>query len=186
MTETNRTYDTTSSALCPPDSGPIAQPGADLQSALGRADIAARCVSAPTASERRRWQVIALLADQVPLAEIVTATGYRLRTIREIAQRYHASGAAALADRRSYSQGAPPLLTPALQRELQHALQRPPLSGGEWNGPMVAHWIADRTGKRVHRQRGWEYLRRLAGTPVPDDQSQPHRDCATERTERTE
>jgi transposase len=139
------------------------------QAPLSRAEIMERSTSAPTASERRRWQVIGLLLDQVTLSEIVAATGYRQRTIREIAQRYRELGAGALADRRAQSHGAPPLLAPALQAELRHILQNPPPSGGDWTGPMVAQWIANKTGKRVHRQRGWEYLRRLQATNVHDD-----------------
>jgi transposase len=134
---------------------------------LSRGEIAARCLSAPTANERRRWQVVGLLADQAPLAEIVAATGYRPRTIREIGQRYRELGAAALVDLRAHSQGAPALLSPSLQRELRRALQSPPAGGGAWTGPKVAQWIAARTGRRVHRQRGWEYLHRLQSTAAP-------------------
>lgn len=140
---------------------------------LSRAEIAARGAAASTTNERRRWQVIGLLADQVPLAEIIVATGYRARTIRELARRYRASGAAALIDRRRTSKGAAPLLNAALQSELQRALLQPPDCGGHWTGPKVAQWIADRTGKPIHRQRGWEYLRRLRpvdpGMPLYSD-----------------
>jgi transposase len=157
MTESNRTNHTTTSTPSKTVEAP----------ALSRAEIAARCDSAPTASERRRWQVISLLADEVPLAEIVAVTGYRPRTIREIAQRYHAFGAATLQDRRAHSQGAPPLLSASLQNELWQALRHPAPDGAAWTGPRVAQWIAAKIGKRVHRQRGWEYLRRLAGADEP-------------------
>ena len=173
MTECNRTHDTTGAALRTADAGPIAQPASDEPSTLSRAEISARSASAPTAAERRRWQVIGLLADQAPLAQIVVATGYRPRTIREIAQRYRVSGAARLADRRALSQGAPPLLSVSLQHELRQALQRPPPDGGLWTGPKVAQWMADKIGKRVHRQRGWEYLQRLTGIAEPACAEQP-------------
>jgi transposase len=168
MTEINRTNHTTIPAPGKADSEQTAQHISREQEPLSRAEIAVRSASASTASERRRWQVIGMLAEGTSLAEIVAATGYRPRTIREIAQRYHESGAAALEDRRTRSQGAPPLLAPSLQHELWHALQNLPPSGGIWTGPKVAQWIAERTGKRVHRQRGWEYLRRLkcAGGPA--------------------
>jgi transposase len=132
---------------------------------LSPEEIAAHSLSAPTTVERRRWQVIALLAEQTPIAEIVAATGYRPRTIRQIAQRYRESGSAGLADGRQRGAGAVPLLSDAQQRELRQALQSLPPDGGAWTGPKVAEWIAARTGRGVHRQRGWEYLRRL-GTGV--------------------
>lgn len=134
-----------------------------VQEPLNRTEIAARSQSAPTPGERRRWLVIGMLADEEPLAEIVAATSYRPRTIREIAQRYRQLGPAALVDRRAHSPGAAPLLTEEQQHELRQALQGRPPDGGEWTGPLVARWIAARTGRRVHRQRGWDYLRRLKG-----------------------
>src|SRR4051812_8748058 len=107
MTGSNRTHHTTLPAHRVADSGLIAPLGFDQPSTLSRAEIAARTLSAPTSAERRRWQVIGLVADQASLEEIVAATGYRPRTIREIAQRYHVLGTAALADQRAQSRGAP-------------------------------------------------------------------------------
>jgi hypothetical protein len=134
---------------------------------LSRAVIALRSTSASTAIERRRWQVIGLLADGAPLAEIEAETSYRPRTIREIAQRYRECGPAGLADGRQRSVGAAPLLAEDAQRDLRQALQGPAPDDGVWTGPKVARWIVARTRKRVHRQRGWEYLRRLGGSAVP-------------------
>jgi len=136
-------------------------------SALSQAEILARAASALTSVERQRWQVIGLLADGAPLAEIVGTTGYRPRTIRQIAQRYRECGPAGLADRRQRSVGAAPILSEGQQRDLRQALQKRAPDGGVWTGPKVARWIAARIGKHVHRQRGWEYLRRLGSTAVP-------------------
>jgi transposase len=138
---------------------------------MSRAEIAAHIQSADTASECRHWQVIGLLADRVTLAEIEAATGCRPRTIRQIAQRYREAGPAGLADGRRRSPGAAPILAAEQIAELRQALQNPAPDGGSWTGPKVAQWIAARTGKRVHRQRGWEYLRRLAGTTGSADRS---------------
>jgi len=134
---------------------------------LSRAEIAAHGISAATAGERRRWQVIGLLADGIPLTEIVAATGCRPRTIRQIARRYQESGPAGLVDGRQSSPGAAPILPADQQDELRRVLQNPSPDGGVWTGPKVAQWIAARTGKRVHRQRGWEYLRRLGSSAAP-------------------
>ena len=170
MKRCKRTNHTTTPALCPPGSDQISVHESDTQGAhLSRAEIAARSASAATAAERRRWQVIGLLADGIPLTEIVAAIGYRPRTIRQIAQRYRDSGPAGLVDGRQRSLGAAPLLSVEQQDELREALQGVPPDGRRWTGPKVARWIADRTGKRVHRQRGWEYLRRLGGNAEPAD-----------------
>jgi hypothetical protein len=78
MTESNRAHDTTIPAYRTADCGLIAAPASDEPSALSRAEIAARSVSAPTAAERRRWQVIGLLAVQAPLAEASAESGCAL------------------------------------------------------------------------------------------------------------
>jgi hypothetical protein len=135
---------------------------------LRRAELVAQQMAAASAVERRRWQVIILLADRVPLAEIVSTTGYRPRTIRDIARRYRVAGAVALVDKRRQSPGTPPLITGTLRHELWLVLQHPPLGGGRWTGPKVAAWIAARTGKLIYRQRGWEYLRQLQNMPEPE------------------
>jgi transposase len=135
--------------------------------------------------ERRRWQVIRMLADGAPLAEIEAATHYRPRTIREIAQRYRECGPAGLADRRQRSMGAAPILSEDQQRELRLALQKPAPNGMGWTGSKVALWIAAKTGKRVHRQRGWEYLRRLGAPAVPAGGGQHAADTPDDDTNRS-
>ena len=166
MARSNRTNHTTPE-LFTLDAGQISSQEEGEQESLSRADIALRSTSASTPIERRRWQVIGMLADGAALAEIEARTGCRPRTIRQIAQRYRECGPASLADGRQRSVGAAPLLAEDQQRDLRQALQKRAPDGGVWTGPKVARWIAARTGKRVHRQRGWEYLRRLSGSAVP-------------------
>src|SRR5262245_7529214 len=163
MARSNRTNHTTPE-LCTLHVGQRSLHEAGARARLSRVEIAQRSTSASSAIERQRWQVVGLLADGAPLAEIIVATGYRPRTIRRIAQRYREFGPAGLADGRQRSVGAAPILSEGQQGELRQALQNPAPDGGVWTGPKVARWIAARTGKRVHRQRGWEYLRRLGGS----------------------
>ena len=166
MAQSNRTNHTTPE-LCAPHAGQRSWREAGEQERLSHAEIALGSTSASSAIERRRWQVISLLADGAPLAEIEAETGYRPRTIRQIAQRYRERGSAGLADGWQRSVGAAPILSEEQQRDLRQALQKRAPDGGVWTGPKVARWIAARTGKRVHRQRGWEYLRRLGRSAVP-------------------
>lgn len=135
------------------------------QTMLNREELEAHLAATTAPDERRRLQVLLYLADGTPLAEIVAMTGYRPRSIRQIAQRYREIGAASLVDRRTLAPGAAPLLSAAEQAELRQALQQAPPAGGQWTGPKVAQWIAAKTGKSVHRQRGWEYLRQLKTEP---------------------
>jgi transposase len=124
------------------------------------ANLKQREATATNATERRRWQVLVLIALGKRRQEISAATGYSLRTIQQIVQRYQTEGAAGLVDGRQHSPTST-LLTDAQQQALHTALQHPPQGGGTWTGPKVAQWMTAVTGKPVHRQRGWEYLRRF-------------------------
>jgi Helix-turn-helix domain len=141
------------------------------QTRLNRAELEAHLAAATTPIERRRVQVLLYLAAGVPLNDIVSLTGYRPRSIRQIAQRYLETGADSLVDRRALAQGAAPMLSAEAQIELRNVLQGVPPDGGVWTGSKVARWMADKTGKPVYRQRGLEYLRRLtASTGQEGDQ----------------
>jgi transposase len=66
-----------------------------------------------------------------------------------------------LGDRRHSNPGGTFILSQEPQAQLQQALDEPPADGGLWTGPKVARWIESQTGRKVHVQRGWEYLKRL-------------------------
>jgi transposase len=129
-----------------------------LMSELPNLKRCAACATVPV--ERLRWQVLVLIASGRSRQEISAATGYSLRTIRQIVQRYRDFGATGLRDGRKL-RITPALLSAPQLQALREALQHPPLDGGAWTGPKVAHWMATATGQQVHRQRGWEYWRRL-------------------------
>ena len=134
------------------------------QTRLNREELEAHLAAAAAPDERRRVQVLLYLAAGTPLVEIVALTGYRPRSIRQIAQRYVEIGADSLLDQRVFAQGAAPILSAEEQIELRNALQGAPPDGGAWTGGKVARWMAAKTGRPVHRQRGLEYLRRLTAS----------------------
>jgi hypothetical protein len=131
------------------------------QASLNREELEAHLAAATAPDERRRVQVLLYLAAGVALTDIVGMTGYRPRSIRQIAQRYIEIGADSLVDHRFFAPGAAPILSVEAQAELRQVIQGVPPDGGAWTGSKVAQWMAAKTGRPVHRQRGWEYLRRL-------------------------
>jgi transposase len=113
---------------------------------------------------RSQWQILWLLAEGRPTAEVAGVTGYTVRWVQEIARRYRA-GPAAIGDRRHANPGAAPLLDMAQQDQLRTALAGPAPDGGIWTGRWVAVWMSQRLGRPVSLQRGWEWMRRLGFTP---------------------
>ncbi len=122
------------------------------------------------------------LGDSVgQVAEIV---GYSEKWTREIARRYESEGVKGLGDRRHGNPGAKDrsLLDEEGRAELREALlEEAPPGGGMWSGPKVARWIEEKTGveKKVHAQRGWEYLRKVGMSPqVPPRPSNARADAS--------
>ena len=113
---------------------------------------------------RSQWQMLWLLADGTPTAQVAQMTGYTVRWVQEVARRYRA-GPAAIGDRRHGNAGAPPLLDASQQQALRTVLGGPAPDGGVWTCRSVAAWIGAAIGRPVDAARGWEWMRRLGFTP---------------------
>jgi transposase len=131
------------------------------------AELEQRYRKAQDPVERSHYQIIWLLAQGKPTREVAAVTGYSGAWIRALARRYNEQQAAGLGDRRHRNPGGAEraLLSPPVKAELEQALQAPPADGGLWTSRKVAAWLAARTGRAVHVQRGWEALRRAGRTP---------------------
>ncbi len=124
-------------------------------------DIESRYRKAKDPVERSHWQIIWLLAQGKTAQQIAEVTGYCYDWIRRIVHRYNQEGPPALSDRRHGNPGGSFILSSEQQVQLQRVLDEPPADDGLWSGPKVANWIEKQTGRKVHPQRGWEYLKRL-------------------------
>jgi transposase len=131
---------------------------------LSVAELHQRYRAAEDPVARSHWQMLWLLADGWPTAEVARVTGYGVRWVQEIARRYRDGGPAAVADRRHANRGAAPLLDAAQQAWLQEVLGGPAPDGGLWTGRQVAAWMSAVLGRPISPQRGWEWLRRLGFT----------------------
>ena len=111
--------------------------------------------------ERGRFHIIWLLAQGKRVSEVALVTGYCPNWIRILVRRYNHDGPQALADQRKQNGGALPLLSNRQKNQLRQLLEQAPPDGGLWTGPKVAHWISEQTGRKIHAQRGWDYLKYL-------------------------
>jgi transposase len=114
--------------------------------------------------ERSHWQMLWLVAQGYRCPAVAALVGYSEDWVRTIVHRYNADGPDGVTDRRRTNPGQRPLLTPALREELRAALATAPPDGGLWTSPKVAAWMAERLGRPISKQRGWEALHRLGFT----------------------
>jgi transposase len=127
--------------------------------------------------EKSHYQILWLLAPGKTTAKIRQVTGYSINWIRTLIRRYNQLGVEGVKDSRHENPGAETLLDDVLLSQLLCVLQSPPADGGLWNGRKVAEWMSQVLGRKVSRQRGWEYLRCLElrlRVPRPEhEQSDP-------------
>ncbi|NEP39180.1 MAG: helix-turn-helix domain-containing protein [Okeania sp. SIO2H7] len=149
-------------------------PKARLVPYLNSEEIKNRYLQAPDTTEARRWHLLLLISWDWSIKNAAEIVGLSYDYAKEIVGRYNKQGPSSVRNgkrnRRPSQHKA--LLTPTQQQELSQALQSPPPDGGEWSGPKVARWIAEKTGRdRVWPQRGWEYLKRLRARSQGDRES---------------
>lgn len=112
--------------------------------------------------EKSHYQVICLLSEGHAVVDVAKIMGFSTRWVELLRDRYNEAGPVALKDGRQNNGAPPSLLTPEVLDDLRARLDAPPPDGGQWSGPKVAAWLAERTGReKVAPQRGWEALKKL-------------------------
>ncbi len=128
-------------------------------------EIEKRYRSANEGVERSQWQIIWLLAAGKTSREVEAATGYCLMWIREIAGRYNREGALGIGDRRHSNPGRAGSLTAQQDQALTAAYEAAQGRGEGWNGHQVAAWMSECLGRKVYKQRGYEWLAKHKQSP---------------------
>jgi transposase len=141
-------------------------PRAELKSHLSIDQLKSQYRQAKDIAEARRWQLLHLVAQNWTIKQAAQAVDLNYDYAKEIIRRYNQQGPDGIKARNQRRQISPrALLSVEQQQELQEMLLQPAPDGGDWSGPKVAQWIAEKTGRsHVWPQRGWDYLRRLSDT----------------------
>jgi transposase len=129
---------------------------------LSPEELERRYRHAAEATERSWWQILWLLARGQTVAAVADSTGYSRYWIGQIVRRYNDQGPAGMVNRRhTRARRAPTLLSSAQIAELCQALAGQAPHGERWTSRQVADWMAERLGRPVPKQRGWDYLQRV-------------------------
>src|SRR5258708_32008004 len=98
--------------------------------------------------ERSWWQILWLLSRGQRARQVAESTGYSRYWIGQLARRYNTQGPVGMQNHaRSTSHRQEPLLSPAHQEEVRHALTGSPLGGGG-AAPLAARAGAAGVGRR--------------------------------------
>ena len=106
--------------------------------------------------ERRRFQVLALLAEGRTRADVLAITRYSVPSYVDLVHRYNDHGLEGLQDRRHRNSGAPTLLSDAEVLLLAQTLRADYAQGIVWNGAQVQAWIKTTLGKDLYLSRAYD------------------------------
>ena len=133
-----------------------------LEAHLSTEELEQAYRTAHDAVERSQWQILWLLSNGKPTAEVAAVTGYCVDWIRTLVRRYNVQGRQGIGDGRHHNPGRERLLSASQEAELNRELENAEASGRGWNSVQVAAWMSDQLGYRVRRERGRDVLRYLA------------------------
>lgn len=110
------------------------------------------------AVERRRSQLLALLAEGKSYAEVLAVTRYSYQGADKIVDAYLANGLEGIKDQRHGNRGAPTLLNDADLLLLAQTIRADIAEGGVWNGNRVQEWARITLQKDLYLGRCYEFL----------------------------
>ena len=110
------------------------------------------------AVERRRSQLLALLAEGKPHAEVLAITRHTYQGANKIVDAYEAQGLDGIKDQRHGNRGAPTLLSDAELLLLAQRIRADVAEGGVWNGNRVQEWVKTTLHKDLYLSRCYEFL----------------------------
>ena len=110
---------------------------------------------------RSHWQIVWLLAKGQRSEAVAQVTGYSVKWIRLLAQRYNAEGEAAVGHQRHHNSGAHGKLNRTQKQQLSAWLSEAAARGEPVSGRVVAEWMSNTLRQPVHVQRGYEQRKRL-------------------------
>ncbi len=110
------------------------------------------------AVERRRSQLLALLAEGKSYGEVLAVTRYSYQGADKIVDAYLAHGLEGIKDQRHGNRGAPTLLSDADLLLLAQTIRADVAEGGVWNGNRVQEWVRVTLQKDLYLSRCYEFL----------------------------
>lgn len=143
-----------------------------LKPHLTTEELKKRYRSCRKAQEKVRWHALYLISKGMVAAEAARRVGRASSWMTNLARRYNEQGAASVERQKSEKPSHRSSLDERLGQQLAKALAGAAPDGGLWTGVKVAAWIAEQTGRKVHRVTGWRQIERLGftlQTPRPEN-----------------
>lgn len=131
-----------------------------LENHLTNQQLRRKYLSCQHSQEKKRWQGLALIAEGGVAAQVAKELGMSKNWISETVHRYNEGGAAGVKNK-SKNEGSKTLTAEQVE-ELETEIESGQADGGRlWSSTEIKRWVADKTGKQIHRATAWRMFAKL-------------------------
>ena len=117
-------------------------------------------LSCQHSQEKKRWQGLTLIAEGGVAAQVAKDLGMSANWISETVHRYNAGGVGGVKNK-SKNTGSK-TLTDEQVKELEKQIESGRGDGGRlWSSTEVKRWVADKTGRQIHKTTAWRMFAKL-------------------------
>lgn len=131
-----------------------------LENHLTEQQLRRKYLSCQHSQEKKRWQALSLIAAGGVAAQVAKQLGMSSNWISETVQRYNLEGAGGVKNK-SKNKGSK-TLTEEQVAELEKEIESGKTEAERlWSSTQIKRWVADKTGKQIHKTTAWRMLVRL-------------------------
>jgi transposase len=134
-----------------------------LEDHLTKQQLRRKYLSCQHSQEKKRWQGLAQIAEGGVAAQVAKDLGMSANWISETVHRYNEGGAIGVKNK-SKNKGSK-TLTDEQVKELEKQIESGRSEGGRlWSSTEIGRWVADKTGKQIHKTTAWRMFAKLEFT----------------------
>jgi transposase len=131
-----------------------------LENHLTKQQLRRKYLSCQHSQEKKRWQGLTLIAEGGVAAHVAKDLGMSANWISETVHRYNEGGAAGVKNK-SKNEGSK-TLTDEQVKELEKQIESGRAEGRRlWSSTEIGRWVADKTGKQIHKTTAWRMFAKL-------------------------
>lgn len=131
-----------------------------LENHLTGQQLRRKYLSSQHSQEKKRWQALSLIAEGGVAAQVAKQLGMSSNWISETVHRYNEGGVGGVKNKSKNSGSR--TLTVEQVAELEKEIQsgRSP-DGRLWSSTEIKRWVAEKTGKPMHKTTAWRMFVRM-------------------------
>ncbi len=153
-----------------------------LENHLTKEQLRRKYLSCQHSQEKKRWQALSLIAAGGVAAQIAKQLGMSSNWISETVHRYNEGGVVGVKNKSKNSGSKTLTVEQVAELEKEIESGRSP-DGRLWSSTGIKRWVAEKTGKPMHKTTAWRMFARMDFTQQVPRPRHKERASAEEQAE---